>query len=142
MAEYQMADLDKWVLATTERMNAVARGSVQRVVEVAQTPRAKGGRMPVDTGALRNSLASSLNGSTALTGGDAFVLVVGDMEAGDVAEFGWTVEYARRVNFGFIDQDSLGRSYNQSGAHFLEGAASQWQQIVEGEVKKAKAAAR
>lgn len=140
MTTYSFSNLDAWARATQERMNAVVRGSTQEVARIAQTPRAKGGRLPVDTGFLRNSFQSSLNGSTSLTGGDSYVMVAASMEAGDVAEFGWTAVYARRINYGFTGQDSKGRTYNQQGAHFLEGAAAEWQNIVRGEVAKAMAA--
>lgn len=140
MTNYTLANLDAWARATQERMNAVVRGSAQEVCRIAQTPVSKGGRMVVDTGFLRNSFQSSLNGSTSLTGGDSYVLVAASMEAGDVAEFGWTAAYARRINYGFTGQDSKGRTYNQQGAHFLEGAAAEWQNIVRGEVAKAMAA--
>ena len=96
--------------------------------------------MRVDTGTLRNSFQSSLNGSTALTGPESYEMIAATMEAGDVAEFGWGVAYARRVNSGFTGTDALGRNYNQQGAHFLEGATMQWPAIVAAEVAKAKAA--
>ena len=140
MTTFTFANLDQWAKQTQERMNAVVRGSTQEVAKRAQTPRAKGGRMPVDTGMLRNSFQSSLNGSTSLTGGDSYVMVAASMEAGDVAEFGWTAAYARRINYGFAGTDSKGRTYNQQGAHFLEGATMQWPAIVAAEVAKAKAA--
>lgn len=140
MTAYTFANLDAWARQTKARMDAVVKGSTQEVCRIAQTPRGKGGRLPVDTGFLRNSFQSSLNGSTSLTGGDSYVLVAASMEAGDVAQFGWTAAYARRVNYGFVGADKLGRNYNQQGAHFLEGATVQWPGIVAAEVAKAKAA--
>ena len=140
MTTFSFANLDAWARQTEARMNAVIKGSTQEVARIAQTPKAKGGRMPVDTGMLRNSFQSSLNGSTSLSGGDSYVMVAASMKAGDVAQFGWTAAYARRINYGFVGEDSLGRSYNQQGAHFLEGAAMQWPSIVAGEVTKAQAA--
>lgn len=140
MTNYTLANLDAWARATQERMNAVVRGSAQEVARRAQTPVSKGGRMRVDTGNLRNSFQSSLNGSTALTGPESYVMIAATMEAGDVAEFGWGAAYARRIEFGFTGQDSLGRTYNQHGAHFLSGAAADWPAIVAAEVAKAKAA--
>lgn len=140
MTNYTFSNLDAWARATQARMNAVVRGSTQEVARLAQTPRAKGGRLPVDTGALRGSFQSSLNGSTALTGPESYVMIAATMEAGDVAEFGWGAAYSRRVNSGFTGTDALGRTYNQQGAHFLEGATMQWPAIVAAEVAKAKAA--
>lgn len=140
MTTFSFANLDAWARQTEARMDAVVKGSTQEVCRIAQTPKTDGGRMPVDVGTLRNSFQSSLNGSTALKGGESYVLIVGNMKAGDVAKFEWTVEYAKRVNYGFVGEDKLGRTYNQKGAHFLEGAAMQWPSIVAGEVAKAQAA--
>lgn len=140
MTAYSFSNLDAWARATKQRMDAVVKGSTQEVCRIAQTPVSKGGRMVVDTGFLRNSFQSSLNGSTSFTGGDSYVMVAASMKAGDVAQFGWTAAYARRQNYGFVGTDSLGRTYNQQGKHFLEGATMQWPSIVAGEVAKAKAA--
>jgi hypothetical protein len=38
--------------------------------------------------------------------------------------------YAPRQNYGFVGTDSLGRTYNQSGAFFVEGAGAKWEQFV------------
>lgn len=142
MADFIFAELDKWVLQTERRMKAVVRGATDRVMDIAQTPEAKGGRMPVDTGFLRNSLVSSVNGGGTAKGASSYALIAGTMDAGDIATFGWTADYARRLNGGFTGQDKLGRTYNQAGRHWLEGAAAQWPAIVAAETLKAKAAAR
>ena len=122
------------------RLNAIVKGSTQEVCVIAQTPIAKGGRTPKDLGFLIGSFQSSLNGSTALTGEESYVLVAGRMKAGDIAQFGWGADYAARQNYGFVGEDSLGRTYNQQGKHFLEGATMQWQTIVAGQVAKAQRA--
>lgn len=140
MANYTMATLGKWAEKSQARVNAIVKGSTQEVCVIAQTPIAKGGRLPIDTGNLRNSFQSSLNGSTALTGGESYVMVAGRMKAGDVAQFGWSAVYGSRQNYGFVGEDSLGRNYNQQGKHFLEGATMQWQMIVAGQVAKAQRA--
>lgn len=141
MTNYTFANLDDWAANVTERLTAVVQGSTDRVIAVAQTPVAKGGRMPVDTGFLRNSLVSSINGQGGLEGASSYALVAGQMEAGDVATFGWTAAYARRLNNGFTGTDAAGRTFNQSGRHWVEGAAAQWQAIVTAETEKAKKAA-
>lgn len=116
---------------TKEQMRAVLSASVQDVIEAAQTPEAQGGRMPVNTGFLRNSLVSELNGSQVAQGPESYTLAAAQMEVGDVARFGWTAEYARRMELGFVGTDEAGRTYNQQGRHFVEGAAAQWPAIVE-----------
>lgn len=140
MATYTFANLGDWATKTMDRSNAVIKGSTQRVGDIAQTPKAKGGRMPVLDGILRGSFTSSLNGGAGAEGESSHVLVATAMEAGDVATFGWTAEHAMRLNYGFTGTDAKGRTYNQPGNHFLEGATDQWQRIVDGEIAKAKAA--
>ena len=136
------AQLDEWARMTKERMDAIVAGSTDRVFEIAQTPKARGGKMPVVEGVLRNSFQASLNGTTSLSGPVAYEMVAAQMKAGDVAQGGWTAEYARRVNSGFTGTDSLGRTYNQEGAHFLEDAAMKWPTVVREETAKAKAEVR
>lgn len=142
MAKYTFANLGQWVLKTERRIDAVVKDSTQSVVNVMQTPKAKGGRMPVDTGNLRNSLMSSLTGGAGQMGPASHIMVAASMKGGDTATFTYTAEYARRINSGFTGQDSLGRTYNQSGAHFVEGAVDQWPALVRASVEKAKAAVR
>lgn len=140
MAKYTFANLDQWALKTERRIDAVVKDSTQTVVETMQTPRAKGGKMPVDTGNLRNTLKSSLHGGLGAQGAESHVMVAASMRGGDTATFTYTAAYARRVNSGFTGTDSLGRSYNQQGAFFVEGAIDQWPALVRASVAKAKAA--
>lgn len=115
---------------TKSQMRDVFVESVQDVVELAQTPKAKGGRMPVDTGNLRNSLASGLNGSFGNTGAESYAVTLTGLELGDVAQFAWTAPYARRMELGFSGTDSLGRTYEQAGNFFVGSAVAKWDQIV------------
>ena len=139
MARYTFATLDQWTKKTQRRIDAVLKDSTQSVVAVAQQTKAKGGRMPVDTGNLRNSLRSSVAGGAMGEGASSYILVAGNMKGGDLATFTWTAEYARRVNDGFTGPDKLGRTYSQVGAHFVEGAVDQWPAIVRASIAKAKA---
>lgn len=107
---------------TAARMRDVMRESVQDMMDIAQTPKAQGGRMPVDTGFLRNSVASGLNGAFGPAGPDSYELTIAGMDLGDVARFAWTADYA-------IHQE-LGTS-KMAGNHFVGSAAAQWPQIVE-----------
>lgn len=116
---------------TKKEMRDVFVESVQDVVEIAQTPKAKGGRMPVVSSFLRNSLASGLNGSFTNEGAESYAVTLLGLELGDIARFAWTAPYAHRVHSGFSGTDSLGRTYEQAGAFFVDGAAAQWPQIVE-----------
>jgi hypothetical protein len=104
-----------------EKIEAVVKQSAQEVFSIAQTPVAQGGRMPVDTGFLRNSMVSEINGATVAGGGDAYVLAVAGMDLGDVIFAGWTAEYARFQEYG---------TSKMAGNFYMLGAAQQWQAIV------------
>ena len=139
MARYTFAQLDQWTKKTERRIDAVLKDATQTVISVAQTPKSKGGRLPVDTGNMRNSLQSSIAGGASGEGKESYIMVAGNMKGGDLATFTWTAEYARRVNDGFTGPDKLGRTYSQVGAHFVEGAVDQWHAIVRASIAKAKA---
>lgn len=115
---------------TKAQMRDVFAESVQDVLEAAQRPKARGGRMPVDTGNLRNSLASGLNGTFGAPSDDGYIVTLRQLEIGDIAQFAWTAPYARRMELGFFGTDSLGRTYEQPGNHFVGAAAAQWPQFV------------
>jgi len=130
MVKYTFAQLDQWTKKTEKRIDAVLKDATQSVVAVAQQTKAKGGRMPVDTGNLRNSLRSSVAGGAMGEGASSYILVAGNMNGGDVATFTWTAEYAAAVNNG---------NRGRPGAHFVEGAVDQWPAIVRASIAKAKA---
>lgn len=109
----------------------VFRQSVQDVLHEAQRPRAQGGRLPVDTAFLRNSLVSEGDGAPRGEGADSYVFTIAGLELGATAHFAWTAAYARRIEFGFSGQDALGRTYQQGGAHFVGAAAARWQEFVD-----------
>jgi len=133
MAKYTFATLDQWTKKTEKRIDAVLKDATQSVVAVAQVPREKGGRMPVITGNLRNSLQSSIAGGASGEGEESYIMVAGNMKGGDLATFTWgnsEFPYARPVNNG---------RNGRPGAHFVEGAVDQWPAIVRASIAKAKA---
>ena len=130
MARYTFAQLDQWTKKTEKRIDAVLKDATQSVIAVAQQTKAKGGRMPVITGNLRNSLQSSIAGGAMGDGASSYILVAGNMKGGDLATFTWTAEYAAAVNNG---------NRGRPGAHFVEGAVDQWPAIVRASIAKAKA---
>ena len=130
MTKYTFATLDQWTKKTEKRIDAVLKDATQSVVAVAQQTKAKGGRMPVDTGNLRNSLQSSVAGGASGEGKESYIMVAGNMKGGDLATFTWTAEYAAAVNNG---------NRGRPGAHFVEGAVDQWPAIVRASIAKAKA---
>jgi len=129
-ARYTFATLDQWTKKTERRIDAVLKDATQSVVAVAQVTKAKGGKMPVDTGNLRNSLLSSVSGGASGQGAESYIMAAAGMKGGDVATFTWTAEYAAAVNNG---------NNGRPGAHFVEGAVDQWPAIVLSSTAKAKA---
>ena len=130
MVQYRWSTLDQWTKKTEKRIDAVLKDATQSVVAVAQQTKAKGGRMPVDTGNLRNSLQSSVAGGAMGEGKESYILAAAGMNGGDLATFTWTAEYAAAVNNG---------NRGRPGAHFVEGAVDQWPAIVQASIAKAKA---
>lgn len=125
---------------TEAKILAVAREAIDGIVEQAQTPVAKGGKMRVDTGFLRASGVGALNqmpvGPTNRrkraqdeTGvlaeyrvnGESLNLVLAKMKIGDSVYFGWTAKYAK-----------VRETYDG----FLETALQNWQNIVDVSIKK------
>ena len=133
MVQYTFANLDQWTKKTEKRIDAVLKDAAQSVIAVAQVTKFKGGRMPVITGLLRNSLVSTIAGGASAQGEESYIMVAAQMKGGDLASFTWTAEYAAAVNNG---------RNGRPGAHFVEGAVDQWPAIVRASIAKAKAAVR
>lgn len=135
------AQVDKWVLETKERMEAVTRSAIGDLIEEAQRPgpsRAnpgmnKGGKMPVDTGFLRASGMSNLNSMpigpskrennepNSYPSPNDYVTTpkvtvdLARMTYSDDFYFGWTAEYARAIEARYA---------------FVDAAIQNWQQYV------------
>lgn len=130
-----------WANETKERLNAIFRLSTQRVIEVMQKTDQEGGYLPYQDGFLRASLVVLVNQNpppadkTPEEVGSTYnpattELAIASAVAGDRIVAAYTVEYARRLEYGFVGTDSLGRVYNQAGIGWTERAAQQWPQIV------------
>lgn len=130
------SQIDQIVIRTEARLLAVVRGSIDSLIQDAQTPVVQGGKMRVDTGFLRNSGISSLNsppsgetrgrarrsGETGLLyqwNGEAVGVTLAKMKIGDTFYFGWTAVYAK---------------YREAFDGFLEAAVQKWQYFVDKEV--------
>lgn len=105
-----------------DAMDDILRELGQRVGRLAQTPKAKGGRMPVDNGDLRGSFVAGVNGFQ-FEGPEVAEFSFASAKAGDTIYMGWTADHALRLNSGFVGEDSLGRTYNQEGNFFADKAA-------------------
>ena len=133
-----MADFGKQVAILTgkykKRLRATARMSVQKTVDIAQKPRSKGGRMRIDTGFLRASIAANVGSMPSgesvgdndvdFTGIPIAVTLITWEPADEKIYVGWTANYARPREF-------------QDG--FMRGATELWPQTVDAAVKQVKA---
>ena len=144
----QFADaVDQWTKETEQRMTAVWRQSIDDLAEVMNRTRANGGRLPHLTGTLMRSLLASTAGPIpmgapgAKYAGTDIGLTTAGLQLDQTVWLGYQAIYARRMNYGFVGEDSLGRNYNQAGAHFVEGAIAEWPNIVRMAVSKIKAGA-
>lgn len=127
-------NLTKWAQETEARMTAVYRLSVELLAEEMSTTRAGGGKVPIQTGNLARSVLASTDGMPKTTetipAGSTVGVVTSMLKLNQPVWLGYQAAYARRVNYGFVGADKLGRVYNQSGAHFLEYSIAMWPTIV------------
>src|SRR5690625_5188878 len=61
MSKSFSAQIDDWVRKSENRMEAVFKTAAQDLSIAVTTPKARGGRMPVDTGFLINSIMAGIN---------------------------------------------------------------------------------
>lgn len=136
MAGWRGTKPDEWVGKVKARHSAIVRFSIEKLAETAQTPRAKGGLLPIDTSFLRNSFGSDIGqmpagpskqseGNPGEWNAGALVLTLAKVRSGDVVFLGWSAEYARPMEARY---------------GFAKGAASGWQSFVDYAIERAKAA--
>lgn len=117
------------------KQEVIFRTSAARVLNEANVPVGQGGRLPLDTGNLMNSITAG----TTPGGGQDPGLVFAKLEVGQTAYAGWSAAYAARMEFGFVGPDSLGRVYNQQGRAFLRSSVQRWQEYVDDAARHAEA---
>lgn len=131
-------DPTAWAGNTGALLTALLRNSVQALAEVASTTIPNGGRVPVKTGNLARSVVVDNKPPQIIDGlatGD-YSLGIASIVPGETIFLGWQAKYSKRVNYGFVGADSLGRVFNQSGAGFAEATAAQWPAILKAEAQK------
>ena len=134
------ASIAAWKGKTRAQLEALGRRSAFRLVEdiVLDTP--------VHTGFLRGSWQPGLNEPPAPkaagadpSGGVAMADAAASLQDLDIGMIFYFVNgavYARRVEYGFVGEDSLGRHYNQTGRFYMTNNLDRWQEIVEAEALK------
>jgi len=120
--------INQWVAQSQARLEAVWKTAAQDIVREIQTPRAKNGRMPVDTSFLRNSFAADINAAPSGNGNSPYSagpisIVINRAKIGDRVVFGWSAQYAIYVEARFA---------------FFRSATQNWQQIVDKAAQKVK----
>ncbi len=90
---------------------------------------------PVDTSNLRGNWQPSIGGySLGVKDGVGIEpdvsLVCAGVKAGDVFYMVNNAAYARRLEYGFVGEDSLGRHYNQQGRYFVRDTVAKYREIV------------
>lgn len=135
-----------WASKTQERIDAVYARSVEILGEEMSKTIPEGGKVPFLTGNLSRSLLASKEGMPNVAdgpyAGSNVGLLAATLGASETVYLGYQAAYAARVNYGFIGSDSLGRTYNQSGAHFIESAVAAWPNIVSLAVKDVQGASQ
>lgn len=134
MAKSFSAAVGKWATQTPQRIAAVRRRSIELLADEMTRTKPQGGRVPVDTGNLSRSLVASTESmpktSEPPTQGFNVGAVTALLRNDQPLWLGYTAVYARRMNYGMVGSDKLGRVYNQSGNYFVEGAIAEWPNIV------------
>lgn len=147
MASYNIdfvSVIDAWCDETLQVATAVFHDATATVISEMSTPVHQGGPLPYRTGNLRRSLWVSTTAMPEVSTDYSikydevqdYTAEVLSAEIGDTIYAGFRAPYGPRVNYGFVGEDSLGRSYNQSGYGFVEYATLLWPSIVAGAVER------
>lgn len=137
--------LTAWASKSEARADAVFKTAAQDLANEVRVPKGAGGNMPVLTGNLRRSLMASLTEMPSVKDGpffnpdDQITLTIAGAKVGDTIYMGFQAIYARRMEYGFVGEDSLGRHYNQKGNGFVRLAAMNWPSIVRNAAQRIKA---
>lgn len=135
---WEGTDPSQWAGTSIAGLTALLRNSVQALATEAGKTIPNGGRVPVKTGNLGRSVVVDNKPPQTIEGlakGD-FSLGLANIKPGDTIYIGWQAKYSRRLNYGFVGTDSLGRTYNQAGYGFAEAAAAKWPAIVAAQAAK------
>ena len=121
------ADINKFISASNDRIEAVFKQSAQEVIREAQTDYNKGGNTPIDTSFLINSGQAAIGqlpiGPDEQPEGYAVqdwnpgetVTTINRWRVGETLYFGWTANYAQPMENRF---------------KFMRKASQKWQTIV------------
>jgi hypothetical protein len=127
MADDFRVQVEQWVVRAKgraqEAFRAIAQDASTRVKELT----------PVRTGYLRANWSAILDGEAEPKPGAAppAEAAIGRAALGDTIHVLNPVVYARRVEFGFVGEDSLGRKYNQRGRGMVQQTVAEMPRLSE-----------
>lgn len=153
MAKWKGLSPEEWTTLTRKRLEATFRNAVQALAMEASKTVNIGGRVPHDTGNLSRSVQIGIASIQQGEKDKEYVaqdlgIAAANLKLGDKAYIGYQANYAKRMNYGFVGVDSLGRNYsaetpvgptgyrNASGFGFAEAASAKWPSIVRAEALK------
>lgn len=132
------AQVQERVAVYKERLDAVFRSSAQDMATIMTTPTAQGGRMRVKTGFLRGSLMASTAAMPRINPGarpsDDAADGSYELDAGAIEAVIIGASLEDPIYLGFTAAYAGPREYKDG---FVEGAALQWQSVVDENAKRA-----
>lgn len=132
----RFSQADRLIAMYKHRLQYVKVMTAARIMQAQQRPRDSGGRMPILSGELQDSLIVDAGG-TLLIGREAYRELISLPSFKGNITWGWTAPYADRINWGFTGMDSMGRYYNQAGVHYIEYGEGLAKRIARDEIKRA-----
>ncbi|MCH9664605.1 MAG: HK97 gp10 family phage protein [Gammaproteobacteria bacterium] len=115
-----LSQVDAWIDKALDNADQAYKGAVAEVARIANTPISQGGRMPVRTGDLMNSICITTNSGTFLGNVSVRAGIMASTALSSLV-LGWNVTYAVYVEFGTAKTPTRA---------FARSAAAQWQTIV------------
>lgn len=125
-------DIDRFIDLSEARLEAVFKQGAQDLAEAVQKPKARGGRMPVDTRLLTNSFAAAVNSTPRCASGE---FAATDFDMMPIAEAILSAQLGDRIVFGYGANYA---KYMEAENAFIRANAQNWQQIVKEAVRKVK----
>lgn len=121
--------MDAYIAKYKIKLEAVARTAAQNLLDeanaegpsVANPDGGRGGRLPVDTGFLLNSIAAAVGSmpsgpsvaSDEMGSPDAAAIVIAKLNLGESLYIGWTANYAGRMNVRYGFKDAAEQKWQQ-----------------------------